>query len=276
MIEDEPSYLFVDGACFSEYVRKISEEFSCSQLPEINWIAFRDSNRKAFYYDAVPLKKPTENDSEFESRRSAKEDELAKIERQAYFHVRTGVAKFNKKRRGNEQKMVDVNLAVDALLMASRGLFRRCSIVTGDLDFYPLICALVDMGVDVKLLYPPSETAEELKDAADYALPIDVQMLRRWIDPRSGLLKLFPECCIVSDTEPLPAGRDILDFQDAKYGSCLLSFETSAATYSLLTQFVGDPPARSNRLLIKGEDLGGLKTYAKLQFGLFVPETPSS
>lgn len=51
--------------------------------------------------------------------------------------------------------MVDVHLAVDALLMASRGLFSAATLMTSDLDFRPLINALVEMGIDVTLQYRP-------------------------------------------------------------------------------------------------------------------------
>ncbi len=74
--------------------------------------------------------------------------------------------------------MVDVQLAVDALLMASRGLFGSCTLITGDLDFKPLVTALVEMGVDVQLLYPEDETNDDLKAAADAAIAMKFNVCR--------------------------------------------------------------------------------------------------
>ena len=75
--------------------------------------------------------------------------------------------------------MVDRQLAVDALLMASRGLFGSCTLIAGDLDFKPLITALVEMGINVELLYPKDETNEDLKAAADSAEAVDIDLVDR-------------------------------------------------------------------------------------------------
>jgi uncharacterized LabA/DUF88 family protein len=82
----------------------------------------RARHRQVFYYDAIPVPRPNEDDTAHSLRVAPKRSELAGIERVAGYHVRTGEA-HHRKRRGNEQKMVDIQLAVDALLMASRGLF---------------------------------------------------------------------------------------------------------------------------------------------------------
>jgi uncharacterized LabA/DUF88 family protein len=52
-------------------------------------------------------------------------------------------------------------------------------LLTGDLDFKPLVTALVDIGVDVHLLYPEDETNDDLKVAADSAGALTVSTCRQ-------------------------------------------------------------------------------------------------
>jgi uncharacterized LabA/DUF88 family protein len=49
--------------------------------------------------------------------------------------------------------MVDVQLAVDMMAFAHQGVFTKASLVTGDLDFKPLVDALVGMTVDTARLF---------------------------------------------------------------------------------------------------------------------------
>jgi hypothetical protein len=44
------------------------------------------------------------------------------------------------------------------LWRAAAYLDRSCTLIAGDLDFRPLITALVEMGINVELLYPKDET----------------------------------------------------------------------------------------------------------------------
>ena len=169
------SYLFIDGENLNQTLQKLSRKYFSDEKLFVNWAALRGNGKKAFYYDAISVKNEGEDDNTYSQRVGPKRAELEKIEQQDNYHVRSGDVR-HRKRRGNEQKMVDVQLAVDALLMASRGLFSGITLLTGDLDFRPLVTALVEMGVDVKLLYPPGETNVELIAAADRAVPLNIGM----------------------------------------------------------------------------------------------------
>jgi hypothetical protein len=124
------SYLFVDGECLNRMLDKIGEGYFGKVRPLLDWRRVRGVHRKVFYYDAIPVQTPGEDDNTHSTRVAPKRRELAEIERQPRYHVRTGEA-HHRPRRGNEQKMVDVQLAVDTLLMASRGLFASCTLLTG-------------------------------------------------------------------------------------------------------------------------------------------------
>ena len=172
-------YLFVDGECLRRVREAFADRyFDCSSLP-VDWQRVRNHARKVFYYDAVPVQKHNEEIADYETRVGPKREELAQIENEAGFHVRSGDARHRAK-RGHEQKMVDVKLTVDALLGATRGTFSRATLITGDLDFKPLIDALVDLGVDVTLQYPVGETNRELISAADQAQALSSLVLLEW------------------------------------------------------------------------------------------------
>jgi hypothetical protein len=95
-------------------------------------------------------------------------------------HVYEGDAR-RRQRRGLEQKMVDVMLAVDMLSHTFRRNMLSTTLLSGDADFKPLIDALVQYGMNVVLWYPADETSSELLRAAD------VRVKLGWYDLRSLL-----------------------------------------------------------------------------------------
>ncbi len=58
-------------------------------------------------------------------------------------------------------------IAVDMLTHSFRRNMHEATLLTGDLDFKPLVDALVQEGTFVTLWYPPGETSKELIAAAD-------------------------------------------------------------------------------------------------------------
>ena len=206
-----------------------------------------------------------EDDNAHSARVAPKRQELAQIERQPGYHVRTGEAR-HRRRRGNEQKMVDVQFAVDALLMASRGLFQSCTLLTGDLDFKPLVSALVEMGVDVQLLYPKGETNDDLKAAADSAAPPTIAVCQSWISdasptpalPHAGLNFQGPRAMVAHSVE----------WQDDRYGQCFVERHDNA--FQLITERSPQNPL-THRLEMSASDPVVLRTYAEDVFDLIVP-----
>jgi len=113
-------YLFVDGECLNVVLQKIGDRYLSGARPALDWERLRTPFRKVFYYDGIPVQREMRMRPLIllASRPSARN--LREIETQPGYHVRTGEAR-HRRGRGNQQKMVDVQLAVDALLMASRG-----------------------------------------------------------------------------------------------------------------------------------------------------------
>jgi NYN domain len=96
-----------------------------------------------------------------------------RIARMPGFHVRLGsITGVGKKFR---QKQVDVRLAVEALDHAIRKNMDSCHLITGDLDFLPLIESLIRFGTWVHLYYDPRSTPKELYTAADRSRPFSLQ-----------------------------------------------------------------------------------------------------
>lgn len=262
------SYLFIDGECLNSALDKVAQKYFDGIKPAINWDHMRNDHRKVFYYDAIPVQKPDEENIVYGARLSPKLSELAEIERQFRYHVRTGEARYRRK-RGNEQKMVDVQLAVDALSMASRGLFASCTLITGDLDFKPLVTALVDMGVDVRLLYPEDETNDDLKAAADHSAAITIEIVKGWISNRFAPIQQLPQARF-NFIEELPTNLlKLAKWQDPNYGSCFVTGHDIG--FQLITERSPQNPG-THRLEIECSRAAVLRAYAKDVFGLVVPE----
>jgi NYN domain len=184
-------------------------------------------------------------------------------------------------KRGNEQKMVDVHLAVDALLMASRGLFGSCTLITGDLDFKPLVSALVEMGVDVRLLYPKDETNDDLKAAADSAEAVTIDMVRNWSSHAQG--ELFPSVGFAGQNTVFKHSNRLVGWRDDSYGDCYVAndsgvFEliTERSPQTLVSNALATHPHQTHRLHIKASTAVGLSVYAEEKFDLIVPEIASA
>lgn len=261
------SYMFIDGANLAAVLRAFGRDFAGHEDVPLNWARLRGSHRKVYYYDAVPVQQRQEDDNSYTLRVAPKRTELASIERVSGFHVRAGDVR-HRGRRGNEQKMVDVQLAVDALLMASRGLFRSATIITSDLDFKPLITALVDMGVDVTLLYAVGETNDELIASADEGIGLEPSVLLPWIDQeRLPLHRPQFSHELRADIEGL-VGDAVADWVDDNYGRCLILPHGPA--WRLVTE--RDPlNPHTHSLRAQSDNPRMLRLWTSREFGITIP-----
>lgn len=114
---------------------------------------------RLFYYDAL-------DDNGPEPERAAFAAYLDAVEQLADTSVATGYVK-SSRRRGREQKAVDVQLAVDALEAALTGRADVIALVAGDGDFAPLAEAVRRAGPHCIVLAFPNSLARELRMAAD-------------------------------------------------------------------------------------------------------------
>lgn len=230
------------GGCLNETLRKIGVRYLGGVTPSLDWTEVRKPYRKVFYYDAILVRRPDEDDNTYSTRVAPKRLELEGIESKAGYHVRTGEA-HKSPRRGNEQKMVDIQLAVDALLMASRGLFSSCTLITGDLDFKPLASALVE---------------------ADSAEAVTIDMVRDWSSEAQR--KLLPRPGFYPPSAVFKRSNKLVCWRDDKYRDCYVANDFDG--FDLITE---RSPQQDMRLHITASTMAGLSFYVEEKFSLIVP-----
>lgn len=262
------SYLFIDGESFNHMRQRVSSTFFAGIPMEIEWGRVKGEHRKVFFYDAIPVQGHNESGHDYDARVAGKRAELASMERETAYHVRTGDA-ITRRRRGNEQKMVDVQLAVDALLMASRGLFSKATFITGDLDFRPLISALVDMGIDVHLRYPEGETNEHLLAAADYAYPIDVTFFRDALTEEFRRNNPLPSAYFGAPPHGIEDAPTAITFEDSDYGVCTV--KSMDGNFVLVSERAPLNPHTSLKLVVSFTNLDLLRAYAAEAHKITIP-----
>lgn len=264
----QSSYIFIDGNNLQSTLRDIETEFFEGRGIELDWEKVKGDHRKAYYYDAVPLQLPDESDTDYRVRVEPKLEYLRHIERQSGFHVRTGDA-VSRRRQGLQQKMVDVQLAVDALSMASRGLFSSCTFVIGDLDFRPLIVALVEMGIDVELIYPPGRTNDFLLAAADRVNALDMLQAFRWMRNDCPINRWAPQA-FSSIGNATPDRPIVRRWEDEAYGRCLILKEDE---HRFRLYSSKDPRGEQyRRLELRAGNEAILREVALANYGLIVPK----
>lgn len=161
------SYMFVDGGYLKRVLEGMRDNFYGTE-PKINYRGLQGDCRKAFYYDAYPGRKSSQDDDEFQASLDRAEEMFSEISSTPGWHVVTGFTKGRGKRV--RQKGVDTRLAIDALMHRIRGNFDEIILVAGDLDFQPLAMALVESGAYVTLLCERSSVSDELRHAVDKVL----------------------------------------------------------------------------------------------------------
>lgn len=256
------SYLFVDAGNLNAVLREAGANYFNGNTPTINWSSLRANNSKVYYYDAIPVPNTDEDENAYAARTAPKRAEQSEISRQPRFHVRNGDVKRAKRKRGNEQKMVDVQLAVDAIRMAHLGLFSNATFVLGDLDFKPLIDALVEIGIHVTLYYPPRATASELIESADEAYPLTIDLLKSWLDGQfAQIAPQYGETLSGHDfVSPLGAESTF----DDRFGRSYLWTDPSGNVH---LEIENSPMNPMNRCAITGASEAAVLNYLKERFG---------
>jgi uncharacterized LabA/DUF88 family protein len=165
------SYLFVDGASFT----KAAEDFLLPIIgpnirPIISFRKLSEWYEKVFYYDAMPV--ISEHSTDLDKAKAAEKKRIFEaLDEMPKFHVFEGEA--HRRKRGLEQKQVDVRIAVDMLTHAHRRNMRRCTLITGDADFIPVVEAVVREGVFIEIHYPVGCTNQKLLRAASSRVALD-------------------------------------------------------------------------------------------------------
>jgi uncharacterized LabA/DUF88 family protein len=156
----DQTYLFIDGEYLRRaYIAAIRRVFDADGDLDPARIRYENLAQRAFFYDCLDDgMKPQEAETQQKFF-----DEISAI---SGFHFRPGTIKGEKKRR--RQKEVDVQLAVDMLQHGLSKNMEKAILIAGDLDFRPIVEALVLHGIFVEVWYAKGSAAAELPLAADY------------------------------------------------------------------------------------------------------------
>ncbi len=174
----EIKYLFIDGGCLQQLISDVSETYFGGKQIDIDYSLFAKEFNKVFYYDALPARKNNESDEDYENRKNEKIDFFNHLRSIDGYHVYEGVSR--RRRKGVEQKEVDILIAVDMLTHTFRRNMHQVAFLTSDLDFRPLIEAVIREGMYIHLWYREGKTNKELIYAADSRRPLTAQDVFSW------------------------------------------------------------------------------------------------
>ncbi len=163
-------YVYVDGQYVRSELRRghQSDEFD-PRKPAVfvrnqRIAGIQLTPTRVFYYDAV--------DSEAdEAEQERQKKYFDTVQRLPDTHVVLGEVRKGVKSR--EQKGVDVQLAVDALRVATSGVIRAVALVTGDADFAPLARAIREAFCHVLVIAFRSSLSDTLAREADRLHVVD-------------------------------------------------------------------------------------------------------
>ncbi|HEY0460136.1 MAG TPA: NYN domain-containing protein [Pyrinomonadaceae bacterium] len=167
--QKQTTYLFVDGSHFRQYFNETTQKWF-GQVVEFDFRKIKEffNAEKAFYYDCIDdIKNDSETDEEFEARVNSQEEKLNKIREVEGCHVYLGSLRRAKKQKNRGQKEVDVMLAVHMMEHAFRGNVSKTVLLSGDLDFRPLVESLVRFGLFVEVSADLKHFSTELIHSAD-------------------------------------------------------------------------------------------------------------
>lgn len=165
-------YLFLDGGCLRETLKDYSVRFFDNEEIDFDYQKLSKEFGKVFYYDSLPVKNENESDNEYETRIQSNINFFTRLSLLDGYHVYEGTAR--RRRKKIEQKKVDTMITVDMLNHSFRKNMSKATLLTADLDFKPLIDALVDNGMYISLWYPISKTNQELIRSADACRKLDL------------------------------------------------------------------------------------------------------
>jgi uncharacterized LabA/DUF88 family protein len=175
----DQTYLFIDGEYLRQRHRQAMQEFfGLDGELDVEPIKRQTGAQRAYFYDSLDdSPRPGESSEACKARTAPLERFFNEVRDLSGFHVRLGSVSSGKKR---QQKEVDILLAVD---MLTHGFDRNMShavLVAGDLDFRPIVEALVRRGVFVQVWYHASSIAQELPYAADFGRKVQFRQIYSW------------------------------------------------------------------------------------------------
>lgn len=259
----EMHYLFVDGGSLRGRLKNWSEKYFGDAILDIDFGKVKGEFTKVFYYDALPVREKNETEVDYNARIAPNKAVLDSAAAIDGVHVYEGDAR-RRRRRGLEQKKVDVMLTVDMLTHSFRKNMHQATLLTGDNDFKPLVDALVQDGMFVTLWFPTGETSAELIQAADARRPLNMRAMRDLLTDESQELFCIPHIENVNPTAVLGPVVKSWEIRSKKTHLCKWKGQY------LLAQSVDD----HNRLKIGYSNYDLLRDFCRDSMNIEMPESP--
>lgn len=261
---DDIKYLFIDGGYWREVIERISNRYFPGETIEIDYRKVTYEFRKTFYYDCLPQRLASDTDEQYESKAALQKASFAGLRSLPGIHVYEGSVRGDKVKR--RQKMVDTMMAVDMLTHSYRKNASEITLVAGDLDFKPIVDALVLDGMYVRLWYDERSASPELIDSVDLRHPINILRLFEWGTQgfRVRHIKSFPRAVSAADRHPVE-GYKLL-----KKGSMTGDVECELHEKDGLFCIAFKESADSNMIVyVRGKQLDLLEKYVEHMYEPF-------
>lgn len=182
---DKIKYLFIDAAYAREVYRKAMEAvFGVPGDFSPQKIVAQVTPFRTYIYDCFDDERGTaETDAQFKARVESQESYRSRTSSLSGVHLREGTLTGKlTARRQRRQKEVDILLAVDMLTHGFNRNMTHAVLLSGDLDFRPVVEALVRGGVFVEIWYEKTTASKELYWAADLGQTLDWNTIYNWSD----------------------------------------------------------------------------------------------
>ncbi|MDR6626938.1 NYN domain-containing protein [Caulobacter segnis] len=238
----------------------MSDRYSPGRPLDLKLAGIKAGFTKVFYYDALEVRGRDEPESAYLERTKPHRDFLDELAEVDGIHVYEGDA-HRRRKRGLEQKKVDVMIAVDMLSHTFRQNMQRATLLTSDVDFKPLLDALVQNGMFVTLWYPPGDTNRELINAADARRPLGFRELYNFTTAETQQRLPLPILSSKADV-----GSGMLDYARWSEGASECRLCVRSGEYHLLVE---RSDAQFQR--VSHPDVLVLRAYASDYLGLSIP-----
>jgi len=257
----EVHYMFIDGEQLRRTLDEVGTEWFGKPI-EIDYTRLQGSCQKVFYYDCLPAKRASADEAVYERKLAEKRSFFDRLRSLAGWHVSEGLARHRKKER-QEQKEVDILIAVDMLTHTHRKNMQRLTFLSGDQDFSPLLEAIVRDGMYVELLYPEGHTARDLKYFADAAKPLDIDFLFGIATEAFRRSHALP----YHSWELHPQPDNATWVWDGMQGAEMLAKGWQEADGTMLCFRATRPNAQGYYFSVRDRDFGRIKRYFELLTG---------
>lgn len=166
--------IFIDEGCLKNVLRN-NGEIRVNMRRLCNHLADGAHILKSYFYGCLPYvhaTKPTQDELEYLRR---KEAFFNILEESHNIYVRQGRLAYRGEHGDGRprfvQKQIDVMLACDLVVLATKGLIDKAVIVAADADFVPALEIAKGEGVEIKLVHGqdsiPSDDLVELADSVE-------------------------------------------------------------------------------------------------------------